>query len=176
MLTAVCITGSLVASPLFASNFLQKLTPHTKTMNRSTQNNLNSQIKDHPSEGFADFSGTWVGKCQDNEETEVMVLKNSNYQLTVDGKNFTIGALETESSSNQDLTSFSHLLFEWNSDHTSLIFNASFAAYIHTAYINEKTFGYGQGSISLNDGQLILKGHSRTSEGNDDGICIFSKQ
>ena len=94
----------------------------------------------------------------------------------MDDQHFLIGALETVSTSNEFYTDFSHTLLEWNADHSNLLMNGSFVNYTHVQEINQKEFGYWNGTISLKNDQLIIEVNSQSSAKNDNTVCTYSKQ
>jgi hypothetical protein len=176
-LASICITGSLIANPVFASNFFQKLMPKHPTKTEGTVLKGNSALKTKDGvHNFADFSGTWVGTCTDVDGTEILTIENSEFHLTVGGKLYQIGSLNTDSSSNEEYTYFSHMLLEWNEDHSKLLINASIVNYIHSQSIKVKGFGYGNASISLNNDQLIMDYSYNSADMNDNAVCTYNKQ
>lgn len=176
-IATIFITSSLVANPIFASNIFQKLTSAQPTKKTSTALKVNSGLKTKDGVNtFIDFSGTWVGECDDFEGTETFTIKNSDFDFTVDEQHFLIGALETVSTSNELDTNFSHTLLEWNADHSNLLMNGSFVNYTHMQEIKQKEFGYLNGTISLKNDQLIIEVNSQSSAKNDNTVCTYSKQ
>lgn len=170
----VIITSSLIGNPLFASNFFQKYLSLPLTQNANTVIQLKSNDKVN---NFVDFSGTWVGSCTGNDELAMITIANSDTQLLLNGKIFNIGSLETESTSNKDASYFFHILLDWNADHSSLLFNDSYASHYHMQDLNEKRFGYEMGSISLKNEMLIYEVSSHNSDvGIETSVCTYRKQ
>lgn len=177
VLATIIITGSLIASPLFASNFFKNIpTAPTKTGSMAFKPNAPLKSKKAGND-FADFSGTWEGTCTDHEGIETITIENSESEFTVEGKTYSIGSLETESTSDKDTTYFSHLLLEWNADHSSLLFNSSFVALFYIKDFKFKNFGYQKGTISLQNDQLIFEAVSQSSDFENPKIfCTYQKQ
>ncbi|STX27950.1 Uncharacterised protein [Legionella beliardensis] len=170
------IASSLVISPLFAANIVPKF-PFASSKKSSANLKENSGFKiEKSANDYIDFSGTWVGKCDDSDEPVTVVIKNNDDIFTWDGDQFKIGSLETRSNANEENTSFSHTLLEWNSNHSRLLFTSSFFNYHHTQEGKGKDFGYNYGFIILKDNQLRMKFDFHSSEGNFTSICTYDKQ
>lgn len=125
---------------------------------------------------FVDFSGTWVGKCAGDEQDETIHIEHSDFDFTVENQHHQIGSLETEATSNEIYTRFSHSLLEWDENHSQLLVNGSFVYYDHIPERNNKEFGYWNGSVSLKNDQLIMQFNSQSSAKNDNTVCTYSKQ
>lgn len=172
VLATVFITSSLIATPIFASHFFQN--PVANPTKKISTANAQLKSKDEVN-NFVDFSGTWVGNCTGHEGTDTMTIENSESQFIIDGEIFELGSLKTESTSDKDGTYFSHMLLEWNTDHSALLFNGSFAALAYAQNFN--TFGYQKGTISLKNDQLIFEASTNFSDiENTTNVCTYQKK
>jgi hypothetical protein len=165
--------SSLIATPTFASNFFQKFTSkhHTKKTSSSV---IASKAKTGSST-FTDFSGTWIGNCAGYTEADTLTITNTDNFFVINGMEFLMNSLQTFSDSYSDSTYFTHMLLQWNEDHSTVMLDGSFAAYSGNALQAE--FGYMKGSISLKNDQLIMEFSDHTTSGYDDQtVCTYSKQ
>jgi hypothetical protein len=172
-LTALCIAGTLVATPLFASNFFHKLTAAHSTKTNKTSLKAKAALGN-----FVDFSGTWEGTCDDDNYADTMTIKNTDSSFAVDGLELSIGSLETLSTNDSDSSFISHLALEWNEDNSKLLINGSFVNYSpnhHTGFPN--MFAAGRASFSLAGNQLVTEFTSYLSSGESEtSVCTYHKK
>ncbi|MBA2655813.1 MAG: hypothetical protein H0U70_02375 [Tatlockia sp.] len=167
---AVVITGFL-ANPVFAAHFFQKFNPNFS----AKQNALSIQKRD-ASDKYTDFSGTWVGSCTGYSGTETIVVENTDSQFTVDGNELQMGSLITESFSNPSVTHILHLLLEWNQEHSNLLITGSYVNYAYSEKAQIKSFGYANGSVSLQNEHLVIEMNSHASDESDSTVCTYNRK
>ncbi|WP_131783905.1 hypothetical protein [Legionella gresilensis] len=179
-LTALFITSSLI-NPVFATKLFQKIITKQSTIKSTylSNNKLATKQKNN-SKSFTDFSGNWEGQCIENGETydDTITIKNDKLSFTLDGEVFEFGALKTDANSNEKLTSFKHMLFEWDENYSRILMSFSIAAYIHMQEFNEKftVYGYGGGEIFLKNNQLVIRVKQQSSMNeNYDSECTYNK-
>lgn len=180
-LVAVFISSSILVNPLFASNIFQKfMSPHPiKKTSEALKSNSGLKTK-RTSENFVDFSGTWVGTCTGSGEGETVTttIENSDSDITMNDQNYSIGALQTLSDSDEDGTSFFHIFWEWSADRSSLLINSSFIVYNRGPEKRESIFSNANGTMSLKNDQLILElnGYSSGYDNAATMTCTYKKQ
>lgn len=173
----IFITSSLIATPLFASDFFHHFAVDpTKKISTALKEKAQFKSKNGVKH-FVDFSGTWVGNCTGYEGTDTVAIENSDSEFIINDKIYHIGSLETESRSDKEATFFFHNLLEWNVDYSSLIFSFSSTGHFHGQDLSMKNFGYGTMTISLKNDQLILEGSAQNSNAENDTIfCAYNRQ
>jgi hypothetical protein len=150
-LLSACVANTSFALNLFSihKNFGSK--PTIKT----TKTNENGN--------YTDFSGTWSGTCAggDESETGAITIKNDAINIEIDGEQFSLGTIKTESSSDKLHSDFSHTIINWNEDRTELLFEATSTDYHHSDYPYNKSIplftALLKGNIALNKDQLTVK-------------------
>lgn len=125
-----------------------------------------SQQKSHNYENPVNFSGVWVGQC-DNKPAIDITIKHTENQFTISygfmEENYIIGEMKTTASSRLHAVENNNTIVIWNSDHNTLIF-------INTnLFLNDPdqlNGFFSKVSMSLNGDMLTVKGqyyHTDTS-------------
>ncbi len=164
-LVTVFIAGSMLATPLFASNFFHKLMSGKQSVQSASQLHAKSQVK-HDRQDYTDFSGNWAGTCSINEyELPMFIsLENSDDEITMDGETFKIGPLHTRSSAEESTTTFDHTSLEWSNDMSTLKFKSLYIEKEQSSYPNNQSKPivtmFGEFTFALDNDELTLSGQS----------------
>jgi hypothetical protein len=165
-LATIIIAGSMLATPLFASNFFHTLMPGKQSVHSAT--NLHAKpLAKHESQNYTDFSGSWAGDCSfaDGNETPMTVtIENDDTYFDMDGEELKIGPLQTKSSSDNLSAEFEHTSLEWSNDMSMLIIKSVYFDKVHSLYPHNESNPMmaiiGQFALSLNNEQLVIKGQA----------------
>lgn len=187
-LVAVFIAGSMLATPLFASNLFHKLMPGKKSVHSATNLHAKPLVK-HNNQNYTDFSGSWAGNCSFSGDFEMPVnltIENDDSYFNMDGEELKIGPLHTKTISDNSFTTFEHTSLEWSNDMSMLIMKNLYFSKAQSVYPNNESNPMhtivGQFSISLNNDQLMIKGQSTAlidleQTGESDNItCTLNKE
>ena len=187
-LATVVIAGSMLATPLFASNFFHKLMPGKQSVH-SAMNLQAKPLAKHENQNYTDFSGSWAGNCSlsdDNETPMSFTIENDDTYFSVDGQELKIGPLHTETTSDNLSATFEHTSLEWSNDMSMLIMKNMYLDKVHSLYphndSNPMVTIIGQLAFSLNNGQLVIKGQSiglidlEQKNGLTDITCTLNKK
>lgn len=169
-LAALVITSSIVANPIYASNFIQKfISEHPMKKASAALKAKAPSLTD-----YTDFSGTWVGKCDGDEQEDTITIESSEFYFIVNGGYGEIGLVETHSYSSLSTgwVGSSTSALEWSADHSHLIHTNS--ALYHQG--SEREIGYVIDTISIKNNQLIWAWNEQSPDGNVNGVCTFNKQ
>ena len=167
-LVTVVLAGSMLTTPLFASNFFHKLMPNKKSVHSAA--NLHAKPKPtmkKEDQDYTDFSGSWAGNCSYSDRNDLPVtltIENDDTYFIMDGKEIEIGPLHTETDADRLGTTFEHTSLEWSNDMSMLIIKNQLFGKMHSAYPNNESNPMmtvmDQVTLSLNNEQLLIKGQS----------------
>lgn len=165
-LAAAVITGSLFATPLFASSFLHKLWPNHQSMQAANLQAKPTNQTKQKNQNYTDFSGSWAGNCfwgTSKEPTSMdTVIKNDGEVFLIDDEELFIGPLYTRTTSSDKITTFEHTSLEWSNDMSNLIMKSSYLIKIASEYPHNTPtpmMNYlGEVTLSLENEQLMIKG------------------
>ncbi|QRN03790.1 hypothetical protein GH742_07845 [Legionella sp. MW5194] len=170
--TTMLIAGGLViCNPLFSATFFHKFIP------APVQKSLKSvqQVRDNEGDKhFADFAGTWVGQCDNDEDKDTLVIANDDFGLTIDGLHFSTETLETHALSEQTATVFMHTILEWQQDYSALLLKVVYV--LRSPALDFNMMGYEEGTLAVKDNQLSMTLTSQSPEGKEDVFCVYTKQ
>ncbi|MBA3535600.1 MAG: hypothetical protein H0T84_03165, partial [Tatlockia sp.] len=108
-LLSACVANTSFALNLFS---IHKNSGFKPTINTAKSNENNN---------YTDFSGTWTGTCTGSDEAETVIINSKETSLEIDGQEFSLGKIKTESSSSKLQSEFAHTIINWNEDRTELL-------------------------------------------------------
>jgi hypothetical protein len=166
------IASSSLASTLFPKFKIDKLQP------KAAEQRI---IKSH--DGYANFSGHWMGTCdEDPEEEEMMLIEQSSddNSIVIDHMEFPIDAITTHGSQENFVTgtSFQHL--HWSKDGQQLL--SSGVVYIKAGHLSQEGLDLivFNSSLSMENEQLVsIFSYSDFKDGTlkkqDSYRCVYKK-
>ena len=175
IICAIAICG--FTSSIFANSTLNKLLiKHTITSPTITKS-LKKINGSHP-----DFSGTWVGSCDDNAKLD-LVIENDNRHINFNGgQDYIIGkGLQGEYQNNDESNNYEHIAFEWSQDGSSLAMQGVFVAKENTdnspifTMLASADFTLKNGQLNLDQKIVGLAGVSQLPI-QEISHCVFSKK
>lgn len=162
-LATVVIAGSLFATPLFASNFLHKLM-HDGQSELLAANLHAKPLAKHKKQNYTDFSGTWTGNCtwsNGEESSETITIKNDDIHFNIDGQEYSIGPLQTQTISNAMSTTFDHTSLEWSDDRSTLVMKGLYYGKGHSRQDEPVITVIAQFTFSLSNEQLVMTAQAK---------------
>lgn len=174
-----CVTSATFAFTIFPD--LKSMHKHHPALAKSAKNTIKQDAE------YTDFSGTWAGTCNTNGETDesTVTIHNDGVYIEFDGQGYSLGALNSESSSSKWSSSTSQMVINWNEERTQLNLGGTMIEYTQPDYpYNTPHPIYTllmTGYIALKDGHLNMKVEGRTFDGltpiEDRFVseCIFDK-
>lgn len=157
-LVSAIIAGSMLATPAFAANFLDKLpinpTKKLISVTKKTQGKNTTKSKH-----FTDFSGNWAGTCNDSHgESQAVAgfqIFNNEFYLALNGQLYGIGDISGDSSSNAEGVLYGYNKIIWSADRTSLQWHSSWTGSDHD---EDEALGtaFGKMTLSLNDKEELI--------------------
>src|SRR5690349_12600087 len=109
-LLALSLTSFASSNPFM--HFEKKLHLYS---NKQGMVNHNAKITD-----YTDFSGEWVGNCDDEPDEETIVIDNTASELVMDGSKYSIDGITTIDFKDNYETGGSTVHLNWNSSGTQL--------------------------------------------------------
>ncbi|CDZ75779.1 hypothetical protein BN59_00037 [Legionella massiliensis] len=164
----LAILSTCISSNVFAFNFFPGTKTALKKPSIKTTVNLAKQKADTD---YTNFSGTWTGICTSEHDSEpsTVVIHNDEVFLDIDGQDFNLGSIKTESSSDKWSTEHSHMIINWNKERTALILEGSITEYTHSDYPYNDYHSLfnmlAKGTISLDNDKLNFKVETLTFNG-----------
>lgn len=187
-LTALVIAGSMLATPLCASNFFHQLIQGKPASQSATNLPEKLIIKDN-NQNYTDFSGTWTGNCSfdANYETPITIkVKNDDKHFAINDDELNIGPLHTKTASDDLNTTMEHTTLEWSKDMSVLVTKYVYLDKTHSVSPSNQsmpmTTVIGQFAFSLDNEQLVVKGQSISirdldkKSGLSNTTCTLSKK
>ncbi|CAM2977679.1 Uncharacterised protein [Legionella steigerwaltii] len=166
IIVTVLITGSLLTTPLFASDFFQKLMPGKRSLHSAVNVHTKPMAK-HKNQNYTDFSGSWSGNCSLADDIEIsmdVTIENDDTYFNIDGQELKIGPLHTETTSDNLSAAYEHTSLEWSNDMSMLIMKGVYFDKMHSLYphneANPMETMIGQIAFSLTNEQLTIKGQT----------------
>lgn len=162
----VVIAGSMLATPLFASNFIHKLMTGKHPVHPIT--NLHAKpVAKKQSQDYTDFSGHWSGRCSlgDIDFPVFLAIENDDTHFNIEGEDFEIGPLHTKTQSDSSDSEYDHTSLEWSNDMSTLTMKYLALDKEHTSYPHNESSPMmtyiGQFTFSLANDQLNINGQSK---------------
>lgn len=149
---AILLVASTFASSTFATSIINKLI--TKHHSTSPSIVKTHKISKHSNQAYTDFTGTWVGKCNDSVDMSMTIENDAEYiSFNGDESRIGMGLQGTFDSSTED-SQYSHLSMEWNAD-SSLSMKA---VDVSKGNMDNSPLvtTMAQGSLAMKSGQLNL--------------------
>lgn len=135
-----------------------------------------------PTAAVASFSGTWQGKCSDDDEVETLVINNSRYSMNVGGMEMQIGGLNTMGSTGKEASEETKVSLYWSKDGQKLLSNS--VSYDLDLGMGDDAHAFAvfvaHGSISLKGSQLVFVEDTDNYVGgkkqdSDHSVCTYNK-
>ncbi|KTD40524.1 hypothetical protein [Legionella parisiensis] len=170
------LLGTCLVTSSFASSFWNKFYPvqklHYQTV--ATQKNTLKQ-------NYTDFSGNWSGTCSGNDEIQTLIINNDSFYIELDGQQYSIGEMLSESSSSKWSSSNLHFLLTWNTERTVLKNKAVFVNTNWTDGSSDQTLMTAnlETTFSMSGDELIVQTYQVNSDGvpqqGTENKCTFHK-
>lgn len=144
----LALTSSCLASPL--DQLLAKVTPLEKSTHKASH--------DPDEEGYTDFSGVWVGTCDNDPDiTETVDIQTTDSLFIIDGDRYDIDAVTTKGVKNNLNFTETVVHFRWNEDGSQLL--ASSLNYYVAGYMTKEkmTSMIGNMTLSMENNQLVTR-------------------
>lgn len=174
----ISILSSVMATSAFANPFVKHFKHHQQ--NQHVQQSLKTSQS-----GYVDFSGTWVGSCDDDDEQDTITLKNDESSLTIDGSTIDFNRLSTDMVSDVDgFSEGDHTVYSWNDNHTALIFSTVGFEFYRSAGSEDPSFYpvFSQGEMMLDHDKLIIQVNHQELPKNgstpliESSICTYTRK
>lgn len=116
-------------------------------------------------ENQTNFSGSWVGQCNNSPAVD-LVIKHNNNSLNISygfmSEKYTIGEVKSDARTDFKASEHSNVMVRWSNDNRALIFlnNALFI----NASEHSNVF-FSKVSMALVEGNLIVTGHYYQTDG-----------
>lgn len=131
--------------------------------------NHSSQVSDIASEKILlreqNFSGNWTGQCG-TEPAIDMSIKHEKGRISISygfmDEHYIIGDIKSETNSHLNEVESNNTTVRWNDEHNSLIF---IHYYSFTSSENNLNIFFSKVSMSLNEKELLVKGHYYHTDG-----------
>lgn len=145
-----------------------------------------AQIQSNAPTNYTDFTGKWIGHCNDSDNLVTIKLENDDYTLTINHLEFNITGLNSVSNSVAIFSDNETTILNWNDDKTALIFNE--INYYHRAssqmppQTSTLEVEIGRGMLELKNGELVYSSTTTTFKdglavGNaESSVCRFTKK
>ncbi len=143
------VTSSFASLPFTSNFFIDKL--------NQSKASVQKIMKSH--DGYADFSGHWVGTCDNEPEEELtMVIKQSSdsSSIEIDNKKILIDAISTEAVNQNFETEGNIAHYRWNEDGQSIL--GTLLQYSKTGNMSQgdmKSY-VGKFSLSKDNEKLVI--------------------
>ena len=167
-----CVTSS------FASNQLSHIL-HLNWPNHATQE-VKKSLRSNE-EGYTDFSGVWVGTCDDHDVPETLVIYNSDSDIELNGVSLLIDGISRTESNGTDGADSHTVHLRWDAEGKAIL--ATWVAYHKEGNLSQNGMEVfsGKFKLSILNGQLI---HSMTGSMFSDGSvlgevssqCVYKKE
>jgi len=164
----IALFALAVASTSFASPFIKHISKQPQALAATRV--------------VANFSGTWQGKCSDDDEVETLVINNEQYSISVGGMNMQIGGLNTMGSTGKETSEETKVALYWSQDGQKLLSNS--VSYDLDLDMGDNAHAFAvfvaHGSISMKGSQLVFIEDTDNYVGgkkldSDHSVCTYNK-
>lgn len=172
----IALLGTCVTSSSFAFNIFPDLKSTHKT------HSLHTKVVKNQDTDYTDFSGTWSGSCSYNGESDetTIIIRNDEVSIELDGEQYSMGAIKTESTSDKMQSFTSQAVINWNQERTQLNLSGTMTVYEYPDYPYNSSRSLvtmlSKGSIALNNKQLIIKVEGTIFDGTTPSDPMFTSE
>lgn len=173
----ICFSLTWVASS-FASNPLSHIL-HLNWPNHATHE-VKKSVRSNE-DGYTDFSGVWVGTCDDHDVPQTLVIYNNDSDIGLNGVSYVIDGISKSESNGTDGTHSDTVHLRWDAEGKAIL--ATWVAYHKEGNLSQNGMEVfsGKFKLSILNGQLI---HSVTGSMFSDGSvfgevshqCVYKKE
>lgn len=150
----VLALSAAMSTSAFSSGFLQKMLPASKSPDANMMVSKTEQTRTG-----TDFSGTWVGTCNGEDQgiKNVLTIKNTDYGIEIDGQYYDMNSMVSEGSSHARWYENSQFRITWNENKDKLMVHG---ISINTHQNGNHSFRSEMFELTffLKDDQLVTKG------------------
>ena len=143
-----------------------------------SRSRISSASQDHQ----LNFSGVWIGECDNNPAVDI-VIKHDGNQLKISygfmEEHYVLGEVNSNASFNVNASEHGTTTVRWSSDYSALIFiNTDFYVSPESAL----NVFFSKVSMTLKDRQLLINGQYYHTDGNNDDIdqemisCVYHQK